>query len=220
MKQTVLFCLCCFVFLTNAPFLKSQPLFYDEGRNINIDAGYKRANLNCGTFDVAYVEATTYLDPVLGWEFSTKFELGKDYISFSPLSIVGLAGWIYASTHGSGKDVSLIMALLSISSAKLPIYVWDWFEVTPYWNLLKFTKIYDEGKFKLNADVGLQLKFYPFCSSYSISTLYLSPFCQYDFAYKKNASDFRYTSYGPNIKQMDKSLFHGWACGMSIGYYF
>lgn len=200
--------------------MKSQPLFYDEGRNINIDAGYKRANLNCGTFDVAFVEATAFINPELGWEFSAKFEIGKDYLSFSPVALLGLPFSIYCTTHDSDPAVTLLAMVLAVSSAKLPIYVWDWFEVTPYWNLLKFTKIYDEGKFKLNADVGLQLKFYPFCNSYSISTLYLSPFCQYDFAYKKNASDFRYTSYGPNIKQMDKSLFHGWACGMSIGYYF
>lgn len=198
----------------------SQPLFWQESRNLSVDAGYKHASLNSGEFDIAYLEATAYFNPQLGWEYSVKFEYGKNYFSFSPMALVGLPFWIYTSTHGGSSFSNLVGAISALSAAKLPIYVWDWFEITPYWNLLKLTKLYDSEKLKINADVGLQLKFYPFYSTWSLTTQYISPFCQYDFAYKKNASEFLYTSWSDKIKRSDKSLFHGYSWGISIGYYF
>lgn len=209
-----------FLCIFSACELKAQPIFWQEDRNLSVDAGYKHASLNCGTFDVAFIEATMYFNPTLGWEFFTKFEYGKDYFSFSPLSLVGLPFWIYSATHGGEATSNLVGALAAISTARLPIYVWDWFEVSPYWDLFKLTKIYDSKKLKINADVGLQLKFYPLCSSYSLSTLYISPFVQYDFAYKKNAGNFYSESWAGNIKRTDKSLFFGYSYGVTIGYYF
>ena len=79
--------------------LKSQPVFYVEDTPLSADAGYKRSVLNCETLDVAFVEATTYFNPQLGWKFSTKLEYGKNYFSFSPLALANLPFWIYSSTH-------------------------------------------------------------------------------------------------------------------------
>ena len=182
-----------FLCIFSAGELKAQPIFWQEDRNLSVDAGYKHASLNCGTFDVAFIEATMYFNPTLGWEFFTKFEYGKDYFSFSPLSLVGLPFWIYSATHGGEATSNLVGALAAISTARLPIYVWDWFEVSPYWDLFKLTKIYDSKKLKINADVGLQLK---------------------------NAGNFYSESWAGNIKRTDKSLFFGYSYGVTIGYYF
>lgn len=216
MKKLFL-CLCLLVLSIS---INAQPIFWQEDRCLSVDAGYKRANLNCGNFDIAFIEATAYFEPQLGWEFSTRFEYGKDYLSFSPLSLIGLPFWIYSSTHGGEASVNLIGAIASIATAKLPIYIWDWFEITPSWDLFKLTKLYDDKKLKINANVGLQLKFYPLCWTYPVETLYISPYCHYEFAYKKNAADFAYNWWGDNIKRTDKSLFFGYSFGVAVGYYF
>lgn len=198
----------------------AQPFFYSEGRNFSAQVSYKQSVHNCGTFDVARVEATAYMNPTLGWEFVAGFEVGKNYFSFSPVGLIGLPGWIYHSTHGSSSDMKMIGALLSIATAKLPIGICDWLEVTPYWDLLKFTKVYD-SKLKLNADVGLQLKLYPLSGTYSyFNTLFVASFIEYDFAYKKNAGQYMYDYWGYNIRRSDKSLFRGYSWGVTVGMYF
>ncbi|MGM9763280.1 MAG: hypothetical protein ACI3ZQ_04605 [Candidatus Cryptobacteroides sp.] len=195
--------------------LSAQPIFWSENRNFGIRAGYRRANLNVGTFDVGYIDATAYFTPQLGWEFSAKIEYGKDYFSFSPVGLIGLPFWIYSTTHHGSSTSNLIGAIFSIASAKAPIHIWDWFEITPSWDFLKFTKVYDT-KLKVNAEVGLELKFYPFCETYSMTTFFISPFCFYNFGYKKNASEYSYLG----VKKEKASIFRGYTFGATIGMYF
>lgn len=219
MKKALLLLLCV---ISSAMTLKASqpPIFWEEGKRIGINAGYKQLSLNCGKFDAGYIELSCYFNPTLGWEFTTKFEYGKDYISLSPSGLLGLPFWLFTTSHGGADESKMVGALLSVASAKLPIKACDWLEFTPYWDLLRFTKIYKSGRFKVNGDVGMQIKIYPFCSSYSASTFFISGFCLYNFAYKKNASDYIYERWGDNIKRTDKSLFFGMSYGGSIGFYF
>lgn len=202
--------------------MKAQqpPFFWQEGHNIGINAGYKKLSLNSGTFDVGFVELSCFINPSLGWEFTSKIEYGNDYFSFSPSGLIGLPFWAYSTSHGNDRDMNTIGALLSVASAKLPLYILDWLEITPYWDLLKFTKIYDNDKFIINGDLGLQVKIYPLCESNVMNTLYITGFCLYNYAYKKDASKYYYEHWSKNIKRTDKSLFYGYSYGATIGYYF
>lgn len=210
------------LFLLTASTLKAQqpPIFWDEGKSFGVNAGYKHLSLNAGSFEVGYIELSCFINPSLGWEFTTNLEYGENYLSFSPSGLLGLPFWIYAVSHKSGREANMLGAILSVASARMPIKTCDWLELDPGWNLLKLTKLYKSGKFKLNGDIGMQIKIYPFCQSFKASTFFISGHCFYNFAYKKNASDYIFETWGHNIKRTDKSLFFGFSYGGSIGFYF
>ena len=98
--------------------LKSQqpPFFWREGHNFGINAGYKKLSLNCGDFEAGFVEISCFMRPSLGWEFTTKFEYGPNYLSFSPSGLIGLPFWAYSSLW---IIVRLRMAFLSPQQADL-----------------------------------------------------------------------------------------------------
>lgn len=140
----------------------SQPFFWQQEKIWSVSTGWKHYSLNSGVYDVGQLELSTYVNPTLGWEFVAKLEWGKGYFSFSPVGLIGLPFLIYSSTHGGNRALNMIGAFSSIACAKIPIYVADWFEITPQWDLLKFTKTDCFDKLKLNASVGLSMRFYPF----------------------------------------------------------
>lgn len=202
--------------------LKSQqpPFFWREGHNFGINAGYKKLSLNCGDFEAGFVEISCFMRPSLGWEFTTKFEYGPNYLSFSPSGLIGLPFWVYSSSHGGDSDSNALGAILSVASAKLPIYIMDWLEVCPYWDILKFSKLYKSKKFRVNGDLGLQIKLYPFCTIPKISTFFISGFCLYNFAYKKDPSAYNNEPWSNQRKRSNKSPFFGYSYGATIGCYF
>lgn len=218
--RRVLFTMLLFVLTASVSKAQRPPIFWTEEKCFGVNAGYKHLSLNAGSFDVGYIELSCFINPTLGWEFTTNLEYGKDYLSFSPSGLLGLPFWIYATSHNSGREANMLGAILSVASARMPLKICDWLEFDPGWNLLKLTKLYKSGKFKLNGDIGLQIKIYPFCQSFTASTFFISGHCLYNFAYKKNASDYIFEAWGNNIKRTDKSLFFGFSYGGSIGFYF
>lgn len=214
MKKLLFFTILAFIAM-NA--LAVEPVYYQDGRYFSVDAGFRRSVLNAGTFNIAYVEATCYPSYSMGWEFTAGFEFGKGYFSFEPVSAAGVLMMTFVQAHKKDYDASakLYTALLAVSSARLPIYISDWLEVEPYWNLLKLTKLYGT-KFRVHADVGAMVKIFPFCYSYgSLGNLYICPNVCYDFGYKKNAGQL-----GLDYIRGDKSPFHGYSYGLQIGCYF
>ena len=194
----------------------AQPHYYQAEKSVSVAAGYSNIHMNVDNFQVAFLEGTYYMNPQLGWEFSARVEYGKNYLSFEPIGLLGLPMWIYSSSHGLGRESNMIGALLSIASAKLPIAVDSEgiFEITPYWSLLKFTRFYDD-KFRINGDLGLQVKLFPIALFNWSSTLYISGFAQWDWGYSRNHNYYgRY-----NIKD-NRSDFFGYAWGVQLGYYF
>ncbi len=212
----IVLCVCSLRAYTQAP-----PVFYEEGRYFGVNAGYRHASLNAGDFSVGYIEGTCFPSHSVGWEFSTRIEYGKDYFSFEPVSAVGFLAVLFTQSRSKqfSSTQKAVAAICAVSSAKLPIKIWDWCEIDPYWNLLRLTKLYG-SKLRIHADVGAQIKFYPFCNSYSMSTFYISPCVDYDFGYKKNAGDFIYETWGGHITKTNKSLFHGYSYSLQIGMYF
>lgn len=194
----------------------AQPLYFQEGKALSVAAGYSNVHMNVDNFQAAFVEATWYPSYSLGWEFSARVEIGQDFLSFEPIGLIGLPMWMYSSSHKMGRDSNLVGALLSIASAKCPIALGDYgmFEITPYWSLLKLTRLYDD-KFRINGDVGVQLKLFPLAYLYWANTLYISGFIQSNWAYGKDKNYYgRY-----NVKD-NRSDFYGYSWGFQIGYYF
>ncbi len=220
MKKLLILSIVC-TFVSMRAYAQAPPIFYEEGRYFGVNAGWRHSVLNAGTFDIGYIEGTCFPAQSVGWEFSTRVEYGKDYFSFEPVSAVGFMLMLF--TQSRSKEFSsaerAVAAICAISSAKFPIKIWDWCEVDPYWNLMRLTQLYG-SKLRVHADAGLQIKFYPFCNSYSMSTFYISPCIDYNFGYKKNAGDFRYESWGHNITKTNKSLFHGYSYSVQVGMYF
>lgn len=196
------------------------PLFWEKGRRIGLNIGYKHLSLNSGRFETGFIELSCFMNPTLAWEFTSKLEYGNNYLSFSPSGLIGLPFWIYSSSHGGDRDTNLFGALLSVASAKLPIKACDWLEITPYWDLLKISKLYKSKKFMINGDVGMQIKIYPFCSCENMSTFFVSGFCLYNFAYKKSSTDYMYEPWAYQIKNYEKSPFYGYSLGTTVGCYF
>ena len=194
----------------------AQPHYYQVEKSVSLAAGYSNIQMNVDNFQVAFLEGTYYMNPQLGWEFSARVEYGKDYLSFEPVGLLGLPMWMYTSSHGYGGETNIWGALLSISSAKLPIAVDSEgiIEITPYWSLLKFTRFYDD-RFRINGDLGLQVKLFPIALFNWSNTLYISGFAQWNWGYSRNHNNYgRY-----NIKN-NRSDFFGHAWGVQLGYYF
>lgn len=196
--------------------MHAQPHYYQAYKSFSVAAGYSNIHNNADNFQVAFLEGTYYMSYQMGWEFSARVEYGKNYLSFEPVGLLGLPMWIYSSSHGLGRESNMIGALLSIASAKLPIAVDSEgiIEITPYWSLLKLTRFYDD-KFRINGDLGLQVKLFPIALFKWSSTLYISGFVQWDWGYSRNHNNYgRY-----NIKD-NRSDFFGYAWGVQLGYYF
>lgn len=202
--------------LITATVIMAQPHYYQTEKTVSAALGYSNIHMNVDNFQVAFLEATYYPSYSLGWEFSARVEYGKNFLSFEPIGLLGLPMWIYSSSHGLGRESNMIGALLSIASAKLPIAV-DGdgiFEITPYWSLLKFTRFYDD-KFRINGDLGVQIKLFPLALFRWSNTLYISGFAQWDWGYSRNHNIYgRY-----NIKD-NRSDFFGYAWGVQLGCYF
>lgn len=211
MKRSVLI---IFLLLTCLS-LSAQPHFYQAEKKISVGGGYSNIHMNAGNFHAGYLEGTYYMSSTLAWEFYARVEYGKDYLSFDPAGLLGLPFWIYSSTHHLGRTSNFIGALLSITSAKLPIAIGQngYFEVTPYWSLLKFTRLYDD-RFRVHGDLGLQFKLYPISFFNWYNTLYISGFIQWNWAYSRSNYYGRY-----NLKN-NRSDFFGYTWGVQIGYYF
>lgn len=196
----------------------SQPFFWQQEKIWSVSTGWKHYSLNSGVYDVGQLELSTYVNPTLGWEFVAKLEWGKGYFSFSPVGLIGLPLLIYSSTHGGDRALNMIGAFSSIACAKIPIYVADWFEITPQWDLLKFTKTDCFDKLKLNASVGLSMRFYPFCELWPMNTFFISPFVDFDFAYKKHLADY-WGEQHYRLKNTRSQLF-GYSFGITAGMWF
>ena len=194
----------------------AQPHYYQVDKPISVAAGYSNIHMNVDTFHAFYLEMTYYMNPSMGWEFSSRVEYGKDYLSIEPIGLIAVPTWIYTSSHGMGRKYNMIGAFLSITSAKLPIAVDEGglLEVTPYWSFLKLTRFYDDG-FRLNGDLGLQIKLFPLALFNYSNTLCVSGFAQWNWGYSRNHN--RYGRY--NIKN-NRSDSYGYALGLSLGYYF
>ena len=140
--RRVLFTMLLFVLTASVSKAQRPPIFCTEEKCFGVNAGYKHLSLNAGSFDVGYVELSCFINPTLGWEFTTNLEYGKDYLSFSPSGLLGLPFWIYATSHNSGREANMLGAILSVASARMPLKICDWLEFDPGWNLLKLTKLY------------------------------------------------------------------------------
>lgn len=117
------------------------------------------------------------------------------------------------------KENKFLSINMGYKQAKPPIY--NWLENTLNCDLFKLTKLYNDKnkRLKINTNIGLQLKLYPFYCSSSSETLNISPYCYYEFTYKKNVHKFTLKTWGNNIKRIDKSFFYGYSFGVSVGYY-
>lgn len=195
------------LFLALAPGLlaSAQPIYWDEGRYFSLNVSCSRTSLGDRIYDLGAVEFTSYPSPSLGFEYSTRVEFGKNYISFEPMSLLGTVLVTVSQLGESTGEMKLFSALLATTAAKIPIYPLEWLEITPYWNLMKFTFVKDvyEDEMKLTGDLGLQLKVFPFVNALDwYDTFFISPFVRYDFNYDKD----------PRLK--------GYSAGVSAGIYF
>lgn len=196
MKKSVL---TLFFVFGSAALATAQPIYWDEGRYFSFNVSASRMTLGERIYDLGAVEFTSYPSPTLGFEYSTRVEFGKNYISFEPMSLLGTVLVTVSQLGESTGEMKLFSALLATTAAKIPVYPLDWLEITPYWNLMKFTFIKDvyEDEMKLTGDLGLQLKFFPFVSALDwYDTFFISPFVRYDFNYDK---DFRLRGYSAGV---------------------
>lgn len=203
------------VLLLSATYSSTAQVYWDEEKYAGVNISYTRENLNIGSYDLAGIELTLYPSKSMGWEFSTKLNYGADYLSFEPVGLLGTLMVVYTQTHKKqfGGSEKLLSALLAISSAKLPIYPFDYVEFTPYWSLFKLTKLGD-ASIKVCGHIGLALKIFPFCHSLKWNTFYIAPYVQHDFGYKK--TDKEYLPYWFD----GDSPFAGTSFGFQTGFYF
>ena len=108
--RRVLFTMLLFVLTASVSKAQRPPIFWTEEKCFGVNAGYKHLSLNAGSFDVGYVELSCFINPTLGWEFTTNLEYGKDYLSFSPSGLLGLPFWIYGSAN---KNISILSIFYS-----------------------------------------------------------------------------------------------------------
>lgn len=193
----------------------SAQVYWNEEKYAGVNLSYTRENLNVGTYNLAGLELTLYPSKSMGWEFSTKINYGADYFSFEPVGLVGTLMVVYTQTHKKqfGSTEKLASALLAITSAKLPIYPFDYVEFTPYWSFFNLTKLGDDP-FKVCGHIGMQLKIFPFCHSLKWNTFYIAPYIQHDFGY--SATDGGFLPYWFD----GDSPFGGTSFGLQTGFYF
>ena len=195
--------------------IKAQsPLGYGNSAfGIAIGGEYK--DLNDGDFFVGTLEFNAYSSSTL-FEYNTTVEFGENYISFEPLSLVGvLALCMFIDGQGDATpDMLTFFGLLGTSSAKINIFLFNgWVELVPKWNLLKLTKLYD-NKLYFNGNVGGELKIY------LTDGLYVSPYWEYNFGYKYISKAKNEYIYHNDNANNNKSPFRGQNFGLFLGYYF
>lgn len=190
--------------------VKAQsPLGYQSAFGLAYGTKFKMINDgNFFTFASIELNAFSYQTQ---FEYSAVFEYGKNYLSFEPFSIVGVLGMLMFNGQ---NDLMLAAGILGTSSAKIPIQIFNGrLEITPRWNLLKLTKLYD-NKFYLNGSAGVELKVYV------TDGLYVSPMWDYSFGYKHISSAMNDYSFHNENANQSKSPFRGHNFGLFIGYYF
>lgn len=174
--------------------------------------GAKYMKLNDGDFySFASIELNAFSYQTK-FEYSAVFEYGKNYLSFEPFSIVGVLGMLMF--NGQDNNLMLAAGILGTSGAKIPIQLFNGrVELTPRWNLLKLTKLYD-NKLYLNGAAGVEMKIY------LSDGLYISPEWEYCFGYKHISSAMKDYSFHNENANHSKSPFRGHNFGLFIGYYF
>lgn len=207
MRKLLLFILLAVCIMTT---VKAQsPLGYQSAFGMAYGAKYKMIN-DGDFFTFASVEFNAFSYQTQ-FEYTAVFEYGKNYLSFEPFSIVGVLGMLMFNGQ---KDLMLVSGILGTSSAKIPIQVFNGrLEITPRWNLLKLTKLYD-NKLYLNGSAGVELKVYV------TDGLYISPMWDYSFGYKHISSAMKDYSFHNENANHSKSPFRGHNFGLFIGYYF
>lgn len=159
--------------------------------------GYKRLNLRNNSYDVATFEVTlhNFMNKI---DFTASFQMGKDYMS---IDAIPLFGWLLypmaRKSHSEDETYArLAVAICMLGSTTFNIHIGNYFNIRPYWSLLRISRLGDEsgkGKFNINGALGSHF-------SIEFNRFMINPYIEWTFGYAK------------------KSPFMGYAFGVSLGF--
>lgn len=206
------------------PIICNSQGAYHNYNEVIIKSGIINTNLRYGdnlggTINISYMPFDINTCGI-GW--NANFTKTKDFYSFSPLgaSATLLAVFCNAIFSNSEDIIWKTLCLMSVESMGIYIPIGEYFELQPYWNLLRLSK-WKDNKMIVTGAFGL-------ASTTYIKRLSISVFGEYSYGYGNpnwwgevlsnaltDAEDTYYNRY-----KKPKTPFKGWIYGITLGFSF